>query len=115
MLLSWRHFNGIAFMALIIGSYCFAYFARNTVEPNELFKVLLVEITRFTAIGFGWWAMNKNVFLFLVNMAYPLLPWSILAVLLFSKGVMQADWNDQFLRYNALLIQFNAISLMDIT
>lgn len=109
MLFSWRHMAGIALFVLIVGSYYLAYFARNPVEPGEVFRVLLGETTRRTALRFGWWATVKNVFVFPFNMAYHFLPWSILAILLASKNAIRYIWNDKFLRYNALLILFNAI------
>ncbi len=54
MLFSWRHMAGIALFVLIVGSYYLSYFARNTVEPGEVFRVLLGETTRRTALRFGW-------------------------------------------------------------
>lgn len=109
MLLSWRHMTGIALFVLITGSYYLAYFARNPVEPGEVFRVLLGETTRRTALRFGWWAMVKNLFIFPFNMVYHFLPWSILILLLFSKQAMRSVWDDKFLRYNLFIITFNII------
>ncbi|HMM10681.1 MAG TPA: hypothetical protein PKE03_01110 [Bacteroidales bacterium] len=109
MLFSWQHLIGIAFMALILGSYYLAYFSRNPIAPGEVFSVLLGETTRRTALRFGWWAMVKNIFVFPFNMFYHFLPWSILVIPMLNKKVIRALWNDHFMRYCALIILFNII------
>lgn len=109
LLFNWRHFCGIALLAVVVGLYYFIYFNKNDISIDSLFTTLLGETTRRTVLRFGWERTIGHLFTFPFEMFYHFLPWTLLIVLLFVKGSIRKIRSHPFLRYNSLIILFNVI------
>jgi 4-amino-4-deoxy-L-arabinose transferase-like glycosyltransferase len=109
LLFDWRHYLGIFLFVLIVGSYYVLYFWRNQVEPGEMLSVMFGETTRRTALRFGILNTILHMITFPFEMIYHFLPWSILILFLFKKGVIKRIRKNHFLWYISLVFVFNII------
>lgn len=109
MLFNWRHFLGIGLLLLIVGGYYLLYFARNAIEPGQVFEVLTGEVTRRTMVRFGIWKALRHLLTYPFENIYHFLPWSVMVILLFRKGSLKFIRKNSFLRYLFLLFLFNII------
>lgn len=108
-LVSWQHLTGILLFLVVVGSYYVVYFTRNDIGQGRILEVMLGEITRRTVIRFGIWKTVLHLFTYPFEMIYHFLPWSLLVIFLFKKGIIRQTWKQPFLRYNALLFLINII------
>jgi 4-amino-4-deoxy-L-arabinose transferase-like glycosyltransferase len=109
MLFNWRHFLGIGLLVLIVGGYYLLYFARNTIEPEQVFDVLTGEVTRRTVVRFGIWDTLLHLVTFPFESIYHFLPWSVMVILFFRKGSLKFIRGNRFLWYLSLVFLFNII------
>ena len=108
-LISWQHLAGILLFIAVVGGYYAVYFTRNDIGQGRILEVMLGELTRRTVIRFGIWKTVLHLFTYPFEMIYHFLPWSILVILLFKKGIVRNTREHPFLRYNALLFLLNII------
>lgn len=109
MLFNWRHFVGIFILIFIVGGYYLLYFNANDISPKELLWILLDQTTRRTVIRFGWLTTLTGIFTFPFAMFYHFLPWTVLILLLFTRGSYKKIKSHPFLKYNVLILVFNII------
>jgi 4-amino-4-deoxy-L-arabinose transferase-like glycosyltransferase len=109
MLFNWRHFLGIGLLLLIVGGYYLMYFARNAIEPGQVFEVLTGEVTRRTVVRFGIWKALLHLLTYPFENIYHFLPWSVMIINLFRKGSLKFIRKNSFLWYLSLLSIFNII------
>jgi 4-amino-4-deoxy-L-arabinose transferase-like glycosyltransferase len=109
MLFNWRHFVGIGLLVLVIGGYYILYFSRNSIEPDKVFDVLTGEVTRRTVVRFGIWKTILHFFTYPFENIYHFLPWSVMVILLFRKGVLKFIRQNPRLWYMLLVFLFNII------
>jgi len=109
MLFNWRHFVGIFILIVILGAYYFSYFRLNEITPEQLFTTLFEQTTRRTIVRYGLLETVQHLFVFPIDMLYHFLPWSILTLALFARGMIRKIWTHPFLRYNILILGFNII------
>jgi 4-amino-4-deoxy-L-arabinose transferase-like glycosyltransferase len=109
MLLNWRHFLGISCLVLVIGGYYWLYFARNSIEPGQVWEVLTGEVTRRTVVRFGIWKTILHFFTYPFENIYHFLPWSVMVILFFRKGSLKLIRQNKMLWYMLLVFLFNII------
>ncbi|HPE58147.1 MAG TPA: glycosyltransferase family 39 protein [Bacteroidales bacterium] len=109
MLFFWQHYVGIALFVIIVGSYYVTYFMQNEVPLNDMVSVMFGETTRRTAIRFGFWNTVLHLFAFPFEMIFHFLPWTLLTLVLFTKGTIKKIKASPFLTYLSLILFFNSI------
>jgi 4-amino-4-deoxy-L-arabinose transferase-like glycosyltransferase len=109
MLFNWRHFLGIGLLVLVVGGYYLLYFARNAIEPGQVFEVLTGEVTRRTAARFGIWKTLLHLLTYPFESIYHFLPWSVMVILFLRKGGLKFIRQNKFLWYLLLVFVFNII------
>lgn len=100
-LFSPAHFFGIGIFILLIGSYYFTYHQYHSLE--NIWDTLLYESTKRTASQFGWEATFLHLFTFPFEIIFHFLPWTILVIFLFQKGITQKILKNEFITYNLLI------------
>jgi hypothetical protein len=109
MLFNWRHFVGLGILIFIVGGYYLLYFNANDTSPKGLLWILLDQTTRRTVIRFGWLTTLMGIFTFPFAMFYHFLPWTVLILVLFTRGNYKKIKSHPFLKYNVLILVFNII------
>jgi len=109
LLFNWRHFAGIGFFLVIVGTYYFVYFTHNKIAPADMLDVLIGETTRRTAIRFGIWKTILHLLSFPFEMIYHFLPWSLFSLLLFRKNLIKKIKSNPFATYLSLIFIFNIL------
>jgi len=109
LLFNWRHFSGIAVFIFIVGAYYVAYFIKNDVPIEDMLNVLIGESTRRTPVRFGIWKTILHLFEFPLEVIYHFLPWTILVLVFFRKGLIKKIKTNHFLSYLSLIFIFNII------
>jgi 4-amino-4-deoxy-L-arabinose transferase-like glycosyltransferase len=109
VLFNWRHFLGIGCLVLVIGGYYWLYFARNSIEPGQVWDVLTGEVTRRTVVRFGIWKTILHVFTYPFENIYHFLPWSVMVILFFRKGSLKLIRQNKMLWYMTLVFLLNII------
>jgi 4-amino-4-deoxy-L-arabinose transferase-like glycosyltransferase len=109
LLFNWSHFAGIFVFIIIVGSYYVAYFMRNHIPVEDLVNVLVGETTRRTPVRFGFWKTILHLFQFPFEVVYHFLPWTLLSLVFFKKGIFQKIRKNHFLYYISLVFVFNII------
>ena len=109
MLFNWRHFLGIGLLMLVLGGYYWLYFAKNNLDPDQVFNVLTGEVTRRTVVRFGIWKTILHLFTYPFENLYHFAPWTVLVILFFRKGSLKFIRQNERLRYMALVFFFNII------
>jgi 4-amino-4-deoxy-L-arabinose transferase-like glycosyltransferase len=109
LLFNWRHFSGIAVFIIIVGAYYVLYFIKNDVQLKDMLNVLIGESTRRTPVRFGIWKTILHIFEFPLDVIYHFLPWTILFIVLFKKGIIKKIKANHFLSYLSLIFIFNIL------
>ena len=76
---------------------------------QDMVSVMFGETTRRTAIRFGFWNTVLHLFQFPFEMIYHFLPWTLLTLVLFTKGTIKKIKASPFLSYLSLIFFFNII------
>jgi 4-amino-4-deoxy-L-arabinose transferase-like glycosyltransferase len=110
MLFNWRHFAGIFIFIMLVGGYYFLYFRANDhITYEKLFSTLFDQSMRRTGVRFGFVQTFLHILSFPLEMLYHFLPWTILTLGLFVRGMLKKIWDQPFLRYNILILGFNIL------
>ena len=109
VLFSVRHFAGIFLFFLATGTYYLLYALHNDIPLKEVFSVLMSESTRRTVMGHGWTRTLTHLFVFPFNFIYWFLPWTILLLSLFQKGVIAKILQSGYLKYTSLIFIANIL------
>lgn len=109
LLFNWRHFAGMFVFLVIVGSYYVAYFLRNNIPVEDLVNVLVGETTRRTAVRFGFWNTILHLLTFPFEMIYHFLPWTILTLVFFKRGIIKQIRRNPFINYISLVFIFNIL------
>lgn len=96
-LFSWQHLVGGAIFLLILGSYYLEYQEYNSLEP--VLRTLFTESSKRTVVNYGIGSTLLHLFTFPFEMTYHFLPWSLLILFLFQKGIWKKILADPFLRF----------------
>ena len=94
-LFSLAHIAGGILFLLIVGAYYLAYNQYNSLET--VFNTLLFESSRRTASTHGMGSTILHLFSFPFEVIYHFLPWTILVVLFFQKGIRKILAADSFI------------------
>ncbi|GAB3940657.1 hypothetical protein GCM10028805_02790 [Spirosoma harenae] len=96
------HFVGIAVFLAITGSYYAAYLTRNAIPFGDIAKVLFSESAKRTGLTFGLGETLLHLVTFPVEVIYHFLPYLLLIVLFFRKGLLKTLKTNSFVAFNAL-------------
>jgi 4-amino-4-deoxy-L-arabinose transferase-like glycosyltransferase len=107
VLFSIQHIVSILLLFAILGSYYYAYFQRNNVEPLTLFQNLLTESTKRTAVKYGFWYSVFHFLYYPFAMVYHYAPWMLLGVLLIRKDIFKIINANPFIKFNWWAFLFN--------
>jgi len=99
------HFKGMFVFLVIVGGYYAVYLQFNSLE--DLFPKMIKQSTRRTMVEYGWLPTVKNLFTFHFEQVYHFLPWSILVIYIFQKGVFKKILSNDFLTFCALTFAVN--------
>jgi len=94
-LFSFAHIVGGILFLLIVGAYYFTYNQYNSLET--VFNTLLFESSRRTASTHGMGSTILHLFTFPFEVIYHFLPWTILVILFFQKGIKKILSADPFI------------------
>lgn len=94
-LFSLAHIAGGMLLLIIIGTYYFTYSQYNSLE--KVFNTLLFESSRRTASTHGISSTILHLFTFPFEVIYHFLPWTVLVVLFFQKGIRKILSADSFI------------------
>jgi 4-amino-4-deoxy-L-arabinose transferase-like glycosyltransferase len=108
-LFSLAHLVGIMVFILLVGSYYYAYLQKNAVSVEELFKTLWTQSAERTPIEFGFWKSVEYFVLFPLRFLYELLPWSLIFVVLFRKGLWRKVMNKPILKFSVVVFLVNIV------
>jgi len=106
-LFSLAHIIGGLVFLLIVGTYYLAYHQYNSLET--VFNTLLFESSRRTASTHGMSSTILHLFSFPFEIIYHFLPWTILVVLFFQKGIRKILSTDSFIVFCLLTFFANIL------
>ena len=109
ILVSLKHIAGILLMVIIVGSYYWAYAARNPGEIGHLLRIMLTESTQKTVMGTGLWRTVVHLFTFPFEFIYHFLPWTLLAICFFRRDIRTILFSNPFIKYCLYLFIFNSV------
>jgi len=103
------NFIGLGIFFLIIGVYYYLYNQYNSVQNT--ITPLLDQSVRRTAIhqNIDIWQTVKHLFTYPFENLYHFLPWSLMAVYLFSRKNVRRIFENEFIAFNALIFFVNII------
>lgn len=104
-LFTWQHIlGGLVFLG-IVGTYYLLYHQYNSLE--NVFTTLFNESSKRTVTNYGIGRTVLHLFTFPFEMFYHFLPWTLLVIYFFKKGVHRLILEHPFIRYNALIFLAN--------
>lgn len=106
-LLSPAHFVGIGLFIITVGSYYFAYNQYNSLET--VLETLLNESSKRTATKHGIGSTIAHLFTFPFEVIYHFLPWTVLAILFFQKGIKKILSADAFIIFCLVIFFANIL------
>ena len=106
-LVSVPHTAGILVLALLVGSYYFAYHQYN--DLSVVFQTLFSESTKRTVVQYGWLETVIHLFAFPFEMTYHFLPWSIMVLYLIRPDILRLIRADRFQEFLLLTFLANII------
>ncbi|MDT8308582.1 MAG: hypothetical protein RQ866_03570 [Bacteroidales bacterium] len=105
-LFSWKHAGGALLFLIIIGSYFYAYSHYNNIE--SFFATLWGQSTT-RASGFSIEKVLLHLGLFHFEMIYHFFPWSLMALLLFSKRAVEIIKKNSIVKLMVILFLANIL------
>lgn len=109
MLFRWQHFAGIVFFLLITGAYYALYYKYNPDSLGTLFKTILNESTKKSAVGMGMSRTVIHLATFPFELMFHFIPWTFLVIYLFKKENLKLIWGNKFLRFCILVFLGNIV------
>jgi 4-amino-4-deoxy-L-arabinose transferase-like glycosyltransferase len=106
-LFSWQHIAGGLLFLSLIGSYYFAYHQYNSLE--HVFATLFNESAKRTVANYSIWQTIAHVAQFPFEMAYHFLPWTLLAIYFFRKGIISTLRQNNFIVFCVLCFLSNIL------
>lgn len=106
-LFSLPHIAGGGVFLLLVGGYYLLYHQYNSLEV--LFSTLLNESTQRTVVNYGWWNTVFHFFTFPFEMVYHFLPWSLLIIYFFRRGILDLLRQDSFITFNLIVFLANIV------
>lgn len=104
-LFSPAHFAGIGLFFLLTGAYYFAYAQYNSV--STIFETLLFESSRRTAAEHGLAETLLHFFTFPGEVVFHFLPWTLMVILFFQKGIVRTLRANDFITFCLLFFCVN--------
>lgn len=98
--------SGLLFLA-IIGLYYWIYSQYNSLE--SIWQSLFSESSKRTALKFGLSKTILHFFAFPFEMIYHFLPWSLMIIYFFKKGIHKVILQNEFITYCLLIFLANII------
>ena len=108
-LFSIQHIAGVLLFLLTTGSYYFAYFTRNDLPFSQVFETIFSESSKRTVVKFGIVDTIRHLFTFPFEFLYHFLPWTIFAIALFQRKLMQKIRSNPFIHYLFWIFLVNII------
>ncbi len=106
-LFSLEHIVGGLIFVGIVGGYYLVYHQYN--DLREVFATLFSESSKRTVVNYGWGRTIGHLFTFPFEMTYHFLPWSILVIYLFRKGIKKILLANPFVVYCGLIFLANIL------
>ncbi|GJM35001.1 MAG: hypothetical protein DHS20C18_40020 [Saprospiraceae bacterium] len=106
-LFSLEHIVGGLVFVLVVGGYYLVYHQYN--DLREVFATLFSESSKRTVVNYGWGRTIGHLFTFPFEMTYHFLPWSLLVIYLFRKGIKQLLLENPFVTYCGLIFLANIL------
>jgi len=106
-LFSWEHAAGLAFLALIIGSYLLVYSRYNSLDTY--FTTLWTESSKRTLIDNSFWNSFRHLFIFPLDLVLHFLPWTALLLVFIWKRARHAISRNSFARFALLMAGSNIV------
>ena len=106
-LFSLAHLTGGLLFLFIVGTYYFVYNQYNSLET--VFNTLLFESSRRTASTHGMGSTILHLFTFPFEVIYHFLPWTVLVVLFFQKGIKKILAADSFIVFCLIIFFANIL------
>ncbi|WP_338875699.1 glycosyl transferase [Spirosoma sp. SC4-14] len=106
-LLQAAHWAGIGLFLVIVGSYYMAYFTRNQIPLGSVASVLFDESAKRTVVTFGIGQTLLHLITFPFEMIYHFVPYLLLLVLLFRRGIVAIIRANSFIAFNAVVFLAN--------
>lgn len=103
------HLAGIGIFLLITGSYYWFYFTQNAIPMSEVMGVLFNESAKRTGLQFGLAKTLLHLFTFPFEVLYHFVPYLLLIVLLFRRGLWHSLKENPFITFNALAFSLNVL------
>ena len=98
--------SGLIFLA-VVGLYYWTYSQYNSLE--SIWESLFSESSKRTAIKFGIGKTILHIFTFPFEMTYHFLPWSLMIIYFFKKGIHKIILKDQFITYCLITFLANIV------
>lgn len=106
-LFSAGHFLGIGLLALIVGGYYLVYHQYN--DLGNVFTTLFDESYKRTGARFGLKETALHLLSFPFEMVYHFLPWSLMILYFFMRGVHRQLLRDEFITFNLITFLANIV------
>jgi 4-amino-4-deoxy-L-arabinose transferase-like glycosyltransferase len=106
-LFSAGHFLGVGLLAAIVGSYYLVYHQYN--DLGNVFATLFDESLKRTGVRFGVWRTVLQIASFPLEMLYHFLPWSLMILYFFRRGIRRQILQDDFITFNLIVFGANII------
>ncbi len=104
-LFSWQHLVGSLAFFIPLGIYLYSY--QQEQPLSNLVWVIVDESTQRTILKFGLLSTLRQVVTFPFEMFYHFLPWSIMTILLFIKGIRKHLTSDPFITFAGFTFLIN--------
>ena len=98
--------SGLLFL-VIISFYYWSYAQYNSLE--SIYESLFTESSKRTALKFGIGKTILHLFTFPFEMTYHFLPWSLMIIYFFKKGIRKVILENSFISYCLLIFLVNII------
>ena len=109
VLFQWQHFAGIALFLGLTSIYYFLYSLKNPEYLDNLFMRLVSESTQKSALGSTLEKTFRHLIVFPFEIINHFLPWILLVIVVFHKGVLKRAFTNRFVAYCALVFIFNIV------
>ena len=103
------HLAGIVVFLLITGSYYWVYFTHNSIPLSDVAGVLFNESAKRTGLQFGLAKTLLHLVTFPFEVFYHFVPYLLLLVLLFRRGLWTVLKESDFVAFNALTFCTNVV------
>jgi len=101
------HLLGMLCFAAIVFPYYYMYHEANGL--STLFERMYSESSKRTLLESSFLSTFKHLFEFPVDFLFNLLPWSVMVIYFFKKGMLKVIWNNKFLKANVCMLLANLV------